>query len=138
MDVLTRGQGQEESGQRRSIAAIGLVLLGLGIIGVIWIGHAIITLSTAPHAIPFMEKFLAFDNVARSIETPEGPVELPEGLYFVAGVFLYILLLTVAAMLTKVLVVSGTKLLHYDVTPLLNRLRVEIRRMKEHAEQRRP
>jgi hypothetical protein len=85
-----------------------------------------------------MEEFLPFDNAARSIGTPEGPVELPEGLFFVAGVFLYILLLSIAAMRTKVLVVSGTRLLQSDATPLLNRLRDEIRRMKEHAEKRRP
>jgi hypothetical protein len=136
MEVITRGLGQEESGHKRLTAAIGLVLLGMGIIGVVWIAHALITLSTAPRAIPLMEKFLAFDNAARSIGTPDGPVQLPEGLYFAVGVFLYILVLGIAAMLAKALIVSGTKLVQLDVTPLLNRLRDEIRGMKEHWEKR--
>ncbi len=120
--------------QLKTIA--GIVLLTLGVSGAIWIAHGIITLGTAPEDVPLINMFLTFDTEARTIVTASGNIELPTGLYFAVAFFLYILVLAIAAGVTKVLITSGAHLLQHELTPVLNRFRDEIRRFKEYWESR--
>jgi hypothetical protein len=108
----------------------------MGMIGAVWIAHSVMTLITAPQTIPIISKFGAFDKVARSIVASEGTVELPEGLYYAVGFFLYVLALAIAASLAKVLITVGANLVGQESTPILNWLRDEMRRFKEHWEKR--
>lgn len=115
---------------------MGLLLLLMGIIGVVWIAYSIMTLGTAPQSIPIIGKFASFDNAARSLDTPEGRIEMPEGLYYAVGIFLYILALAIGASLVKALIATGANLLNQEMKPVMNWFRDEMRRLKEHLEKR--
>jgi hypothetical protein len=126
----------EESGQQRLKGAVGLLLLLMGIIGVVWIAYSIMTLSTAPQSIPIIGKFASFDKAARSLDTPEGRIEMPEGLYYAVGIFLYVLVLAIGASLVKALITTGANLLNQEMKPVMNWFRDEMRRLREHLEKR--
>ena len=136
MDVRNQQQAEEDAGYRKMRAGVALVLITMGIVGVLWIVEQIIVLASGPQDIPLIAKFLAFDTVARTLVTPAGNYQLPEGLYFAAGFFLYILVLSVAATLAKALIITGANLMGQDVASALNHLRDEVRRLKEHLEGR--
>jgi hypothetical protein len=136
MDPIEHTRPCEDSGYLRVKRALGLLLLAMGIIGVVWIAHSILTLGTASQSIPLIARFAAFDKTARSIDTPEGRIELPEGVYFAAGFFLYVLALGIGASLTKMLITVGANLLSQEMTPLMSWFRDEMRRFKEQWEKR--
>ena len=136
MDLRDQQRAEEDAGYRKTRAGVALVLITMGIVGVLWIVEQILVLVSGPQDVPLIAKFLAFDPVARTLVTPAGNYQLPEGLYFAAGFFLHILVLSVAAALAKALIASGASLMGQDVASALNHLRDEMRRLKEHLESR--
>jgi len=92
-------ENEEESTHRKINTGTGLALVGVGVVGVLWIAERLFSLGDGPQAIPLVGKFLAFDAAARTIVTPSGKYEVPEGAYFAAGIFLYILMLGVGVSL---------------------------------------
>jgi hypothetical protein len=129
-------ENEEESRQRKIKTGTGLGLVGLGVLGVVWIAWLLFSLGDGPHAIPLVGKFLAFDAAARTIVTPSGNYEVPEGAYFAAGIFLYIMVLAVAVSLIKALLTAGVTLLGHDVASAVNRLGEEFARFKAYLETR--
>ena len=129
-------QSEEESGYRKLRAASGVTLLALGIVGAVWIVERLLGLGTGPQDIPLLAKFVSFDATARTIVTPEGKYELPEGLYFAVGTLAYLITLGIVATLVKVLIASGAGLLGQEVTSATNRLRQEMERMRQHLEKK--
>ena len=136
MDLRNQQQSEEDAGYRKMKAGVALLLITMGVVGVLWIVGQIIALASGPQDIPLIAKFLAFDPVARTLVTPAGNYQLPEGLHFAAGFFLYILVLSVAATLAKALITTGASLMGQDVASALNHLRDEVRRLKEYLESR--
>jgi hypothetical protein len=136
MDTLSPQQAEEEISSRKLRARVGLVLIGLGVVGVLWIAERIIALAGGAHSVPLISKFLAYDESGRSIVTPGGSIVLPEGLYFAIGFFLYILALWVAAGLAKALLTTGAHLMGHEFTSVVHRLREEMGRLKEYLESR--
>lgn len=136
MDLRSQQQAEEESGYRKLKAAVGLALIVIGLVGVLWIAERIFALGDGPRDIPLIAKFVAFDTVARTIVTPSGSYEFPEGVYFAAGLFLYLLALAVVATLIKSLISAGANLMGHDVAIVLNSFRDELRRFKEYLEKR--
>ena len=136
MDLRSQQQAEEESNYRKLKVAVGLALIVMGLVGVLWIGERIIALADGPRDIPLIAKFVAFDTAARTIATPNGNYEFPEGVYFAAGLFLYILALAVVAALIKALIAAGANLMGHDVAIVLNSFRDDLRRFKESLEKR--
>jgi len=137
MDPRDQQKTEEEASSRKLRSTVGLILIVLGIAGVLWIAERIIVLGGGPQNIPLIAKFLAFDAAARTIVTPRGNFELPEGLYFGVGSFLFILALVVAAVLAKALISTGAHLMGHEVaSSVANRLRDEMDRLKAYLDSR--
>lgn len=136
MDPHNLPQTDADPSSLRIATGVGLLLVATGIAGVLWIGQQIIALGNDPQSIPLIAKFLAFDSTARTIVISNDKIVLPEGLYFAVGLFLFILVVFVAATLAKSLVSIGASLLGHNVASVLNRLREEIGSMKRHLESR--
>jgi hypothetical protein len=135
MDLRNNLQGEEEDRTFRRIkGGIGLLLVAMGVAGVLWIFERIIALGDGPQNTPLIAKFLSFDAVARTLVTPSGNYELPEGLYFAAGLFLYIVVLGVVAGLAKALITAGGNLLEQAGVSVANRLGEEFGRLREYLE----
>jgi hypothetical protein len=137
MDLRSQQQAEEDSSYRKLKAAVGLALIVIGLVGVVWIAERIFALGDGPRDIPLVANFVAFDAAARTIVTPGGSYQFPEGVYFAAGLFLYILALTVVATLIKALISAGANLMGHDVAIVLNSFRDELRRFKEYLEKQR-
>ena len=129
-------ENEDESTHRKVKTGTGLALVAIGVVGVLWIVERLFSLGDGPQAIPLVGKFLAFDAAARTIATPSGRYEVPEGAYFAAGIFLYILMLGIAVSLTKALLTAGVTLLGQDVASALNRMGAELARFKTYLETR--
>jgi hypothetical protein len=129
-------ENEEESTHRKVNTGTGLALVAVGVVGVLWIAERLFSLGDGPQAIPLVGQFLAFDAAARTIVTPSGKYEVPEGAYFAAGIFLYILMLAVGVSLIRALLTAGVTLLGHDVASALNRLSGEFARFKTYLETR--
>lgn len=136
MSSLNQLQTEEESGYRKLRAAAGVTLIALGIVGAVWIVERLVVLGTGPQDIPLIAKFVSFDAAARTIVTPEGKYELPEGLYFAVGTVVYLIALSLVATLVKILITGGASLLGQEVTTATNRLRQEMERMRQSLEKK--
>jgi hypothetical protein len=136
MRALNQSQDEEESGYRKVKFGAGVTLLALGIVGVVWIVERLVAIGTGPQDIPLIAKFVSFDAAARTIVTPEGRYELPEGAYFAAGTVVYLIALGLVATLAKALIGAGAALIGEATATATNRLRTEMERMRQHLEKK--
>jgi hypothetical protein len=134
MDVRTQQQLDDDSRHRKLKSGVGLALIALGVIAIIFLAERIFTLANGPRDIPLIAQFVSFDAAARTITTPEGKYEMAVGVYFAAGLFLYIVALSLVAGLAKVLVSSGASLLSEYSATLVERIRADLGRAKRDIE----
>jgi hypothetical protein len=136
MDTGQQPQADADPQNRRIATAVGLALVAMGVAGVLWIGQQLFALADGPQNVPLVGKFLSFDSAARTLIISSEKIELPEGLYFAVGLFIFLLALIVAASLAKALISIGASLLGNDVAKVMDRLRNEIGSMKRTLESR--
>lgn len=106
----------------RLVATYGSVLIGLDVVGVIWIAFQLMTVLNEPESVPLVAMFRDLPADARTLVVDEETVEFPEGLGLFLGVFLYVLVLWVAGSLIGRLIRSGVDLLQLDVARAVRRL----------------
>jgi hypothetical protein len=113
----------------------GILLLTIGIVVMMWILYSIIYLMTSPQDVQVLAQFISLDERAMIRISPDATIQLPGGVFYAVGFFLYVVVLGIAGSLTKVLLSTGTRLLAPDITPLLSRLR-EVKVFKEFGSHR--
>jgi hypothetical protein len=110
--------------------ALGVVLLALGIAAVVWIAGVLFSLAGGPRNMPFVAAFLSFDRAGRSLVTPGGPIELPEGAFFAVGIILQVAVIWVVGGLARVLISSGAHLIEPEGGSVARRLVNELKRIR--------
>jgi hypothetical protein len=122
----------EDSNYRWIQVSLGILLLTMGIVGVMWTLYSIAYLTTSPHDVQVLAQFTSLDEHATIRISPDATIQLPDGVFYALGFFLYVVMLGIAGSLTKALLSTGTRLLEPDIRSFLSRLR-EVRASKEYG-----
>ena len=113
----------------------GVGLLILGIVGVFMIAIMLISLVynlvEFPEEAPFISKLAEIASDVGPVKVGEEDIHLPYGVYYILGIFIYLIILGIGAGLAKVCIDGGVNLLHEKMDRMFSRLNKEIKKIKK-------
>ena len=98
--------------------------MGLGL--AVWGISLLNTLFDDPTSMKAFADFIPEAVEARSIQTPQGPIVVPQRMFLGAGYIVVALLMWILVGMTSALLRAGTALLQPDVRDIVAKLRKEI------------
>lgn len=114
-------------GPRRLQHLIGFSLIGLGVAGACWIASSLLTFITEPLSIPLVQTLSSATVPDRSLMVADQPVVLATTMLQATGMFLFLVVMGIAAGIVRTLVIGGVNLLQHDINRLLRNLKADIK-----------
>lgn len=114
-------------GPQRLQHLIGFSLIGLGVAGACWIASSLLTFITEPLSIPLVQTLSSATVPDRSLMVADQPVVLATTMLQATGMFLFLVVMGIAAGIVRTLVIGGVNLLQHDINRLLRNLKADIK-----------
>ncbi len=120
------------NGKTRFQNVLGFCLLALGIIGGCWIAASVVGFITDPAAVSLVQALSSAAAPDRSMTIAGQPVVLAKTMLQATGMFLFLVVMGIAAGVVRTFIAGGVNLLQHDVNRLV-RFLDNAARAREHS-----
>lgn len=117
-------QNERKAGGTKTV---GMVVLAAGVLLAGWIVYTIFGLVTSGNGVAVVSNIIPMEVLEETVTLAAGGQSLPDAVFYVLGLFVYIVLLSICAGLSKALITAGAKILQPDYSDALVKLGKEMR-----------